>query len=62
MVCRLTKMAHFDPCQKGVTTEQDSPDVYITKCYRLHGAPKVIVSPDSDPKYDGKKNQSLWER
>ncbi len=42
MVCHLTKMAHFVPCHKEITTEE-SADLFISNCYRLHGVPKVIV-------------------
>ncbi len=52
MVCHLTKMAHFVPCHKEITT-QESVDLFINHCYRLHGFPKVIVS-DRDPKFVGK--------
>jgi hypothetical protein len=52
MVCRLTKMAHFVPCHKEIVAEE-SADLFISNCYRLHGVPKVIVS-DRDPKFVGK--------
>ncbi len=51
-VCHLTKMAHFVPRHKEITTEE-SADLLINNCYRLHGVPKVIVS-DRDPKFVGK--------
>ena len=47
LVCHLTKMAHFVPCHKEITAE-DIADIFIDNCYKLHGAPKVIVS-DMDP-------------
>jgi hypothetical protein len=52
MVCHLKKMAHFVPCHKEITAEE-SADLFIDHCYRLHGVPKVIVS-DKDPKFIGK--------
>jgi hypothetical protein len=52
MVCHLTKMAHFVPCHKEITTKE-STNLFINNCYRLHGVPKVIVS-DRDPKFVGK--------
>jgi hypothetical protein len=55
MVCHLTKMAHFVPCHKEITAKE-SPDLFISNCYRLHGVPKVIDS-DRDPKFVGK----LWQ-
>ncbi len=38
MVCHLTKMAHFVPCHKEITAEE-SADLFINDCYRLHGVP-----------------------
>ncbi len=52
MVCHFTKMAHFVPCHKDITTEESS-ELCIDNRYRLHGVPKVIVS-DRDPKFAGK--------
>jgi hypothetical protein len=51
MVCHLTKMVHFIPCHKEITTEE-STYLFISNCYKLHGVPKVIVS-DRDPKFVG---------
>ena len=56
MVCHLAKMPHFVPCHKEITAEE-SKDLFISRCYRLHGVPKVIVS-DRDPKFVGKFRQS----
>ena len=42
MVCHLTKMAHFVPCHKDITAEESS-ELFIDNCYRLHGVPKVVV-------------------
>ncbi len=43
MACHLTKMDHFVPCHKEITTE-DSTYLFISSCYRLHGVPKLVVS------------------
>jgi hypothetical protein len=49
-------MAHFVPCHdKGIIAEESS-DVFISNCYRLHGVPKVIVS-GKDSKFVGQ----LWQ-
>ena len=50
-------MAHFVPCHKEISTEESS-DLLISNCYRLHGVPKVIFS-DRDPKFVGKFWQSF---
>ena len=60
MVCHLTKMAHFVPCHKDITAEESS-ELFIDNCYRLHGVPKVIVS-DRDPKFVGKFWQSFMRK
>ena len=52
MICQLYKMAHFVPCHKEITAEE-SANLFIDYCYRLHGVPRVIVS-DKDPKFVGK--------
>ena len=57
MVCHLTKMAHFVPCQKEITAKE-SADLFSTNCYRLHGVPKIFVS-DRDSKFVGKVWQSF---
>ncbi len=57
MVCHLTKMDHFVPCHKEIIAEESS-NLFISNCYRLHGVPKVIVS-DRDPKFVGKFWQSF---
>ncbi len=48
MVCHLTKMAQFVSCHKEITFEESS-ELFIDNCYRLHVVPKVIVS-DRDTK------------
>jgi hypothetical protein len=57
MVRHLTKMAHFVACHKEIIVEE-SADLFISNCYRLHGVPKVIVF-DRDPKFVGKFWQSF---
>jgi hypothetical protein len=52
LICHLTKMAHFDPCHKEITAEE-SANLFIDNCYRLHGVAKVIVS-DGDPTFFGR--------
>jgi len=52
IVCHLAKMAYFIPCHKEITAEE-SADLFINHCYRLHGVPRVIVS-CRDPKFVGK--------
>jgi hypothetical protein len=47
LVCHLTKMVHFVPCHKDITSK-DTVDLFIDNCYKLHYVPKVIVS-DRDP-------------
>ena len=60
LVCHLTKMAHFIPCHKEITAEETA-DLFIDYCYRLHGVPKVIVS-DRDPRFVGKFWQSFMRK
>ena len=52
MVCHLSKMAHFVSCHKEISANE-STNLFISNCYRLHAVPKVIVS-DKDPKFVGK--------
>jgi len=60
LVCHSTKMAHFVPCHKEKTSEEII-DLFIDKCYKLHGVPKVIVS-DRDPRFVGKFLQSFMKK
>jgi hypothetical protein len=53
-------MAHFVPCHKEITAE-DTADLFIDNCYKLHGVPKVIVS-DRDPRFVGKFWQSFMRK
>jgi len=50
-------MAHFVPCHKEITTEETA-DLFIDSCYKLNGAPKVIVS-YRDPQFVGEFWQSF---
>jgi hypothetical protein len=52
MICYLTKMAHFVPCHKEITSNE-STYLFINHCFRLHGVPRVVVS-KRDPKFIGK--------
>jgi hypothetical protein len=60
LVCHLTKMAHFVPCHKEITSE-DTDNLFIDNCYKLHVVPKVIVS-DSDPRFVCKFWQSCMRK
>jgi hypothetical protein len=60
LVCHLTKMAHFVPCHKEITDEETA-DLFIDNCYRLHGVPKIIVF-DRDPRFVGKFWQSFMRK
>ena len=43
VVCRLTKMRYFIPCQDTCTAEQLA-ELYAHHIFRLHGLPKTIIS------------------
>lgn len=53
---RFSKMSHFIAVQKTATTE-DICNVFIKEIFRLHGAPRVIVS-DRDKLF----TSALWDR
>ena len=59
MYCHPTKMAHFVPRHKEITAE-DSANLSMSNCYKLHDVPKIIVS-DRDHKFVGKFGEVLWE-
>ena len=48
-VDRLTKMAHFCPCAKTLTSSQLAA-MFIDRVFRLHGLPDVLIS-DRDPRF-----------
>jgi hypothetical protein len=48
-VCRLTKMAHFIPCNTSTTADQLA-DIFLNNIFRLHGLPNDIVS-DRGPQF-----------
>ena len=60
IVCHLTKMAHFVPSHKEITSE-DTDNLFINNCYELHVVLKVIVS-DRDPRFVGKIWQSFMRK
>ena len=43
VVDRLTKMAHFVPCNKTITSEQTAR-LFIDNIYKSHGLPEDIIS------------------
>ena len=59
LVCHFTNMAHFVPSHTEIT-EEDTIDLFIDNCYKLHGVPKVIVS-NKDPRFVGIFWQSFME-
>ena len=54
-VDHLTKMVHFFPCTKGITTTKYAR-LFINQVFRLHGMPEMIIS-YRDPRFVSK----LWE-
>ena len=60
LIDHLSRMAHFIPTYDEVTAEQ-SADMFVHHCYRLHGCPKVLVS-DRDPIFVSEFWQSLWRK
>jgi len=53
-------MARFVPCHKEITAEETT-NLFIDNCYRLHGVPKVFVS-DRDPRFVRKSWQSFMRK
>ncbi len=43
VVDRFTKLAHFIPCKKNLTSAQLA-DLFVKEILRLHGLPSEIVS------------------
>jgi len=60
MICHLKIMAHFVQCHKETPVEESS-ELFVDNCYRLHGVPEVIVS-DRDPKFVGIFWQSFMRK
>jgi hypothetical protein len=55
-----TRMAHFLPCMKSVTTEETA-NLFLHGVYILQGLPRVLVS-DHDPKFVRGLWHTLWRR
>ncbi|GJP71859.1 hypothetical protein CLOP_g2654 [Closterium sp. NIES-67] len=60
VVDRLTKMAHFAPCQTTITAEQTAK-LFISTVVRLHGISTAIVS-DHDPQFTSNFWTKMWEQ
>ena len=60
IVDHLTRMAHFIPCHDEITAEE-SAELFVHHCYRLHGVPRTLVS-DRDPRFVSTFWQALWRR
>ena len=58
-VDRMTKMVHFVPCTKEVTTPE-YVRIFVDRVFRLHGLPKVIIS-DRDPRFTRRFWTSLFD-
>ncbi len=43
IVCHFNILACFVPCPSKANTAEESSDIFISNCYRLHGGPKCIV-------------------
>jgi hypothetical protein len=56
---RLTKMAHFSPCRKTITSSETA-NLFIKDIVRLHGLPNSIVS-DRDPRFRASFFQELFK-
>jgi transposase InsO family protein len=59
VVNRVTKMAHFTPCSKSITTEEIA-QLILLGIVRLHGLPEEIVS-DRGPQFASKFWRRLFE-
>jgi transposase InsO family protein len=59
VVDRLTKMAHFTPCSKSITTEETT-QLILDEIVRLHGLPEEIVS-NKGPQFASKFWCRLFE-
>jgi IS30 family transposase len=59
MVDRLTKMAHFIPCNKRVASEETTR-LFMDNIYKYHGLPNDIIS-DRGLQFTSKFWQSLFK-
>jgi hypothetical protein len=59
VVDRLTKMAHFMPCNKTVTSEETAR-LFMDNIYKYHGLPDDIIS-DRGSQFTSKFWQSLFK-
>jgi transposase InsO family protein len=59
VVDRLTKMAHFIPCHKTITSEQTA-ELLLQHIFRLHGIPDETVS-NQGPQFVAKYYKRLME-
>ena len=50
LVDSLSKMAHFVPCKKKISTRQIA-NLFVKDVVRLHGWPEAVIS-DRDPRFD----------
>jgi len=57
VVCTLTKMAHFIPCNSTVNSRQLAK-LFLDNVYRLHGLPKFLIG-DRDTSYSSHFFKSL---
>jgi hypothetical protein len=60
IVEHLTRMAHFSPCTKSVTSEETA-SLLVHGVYILRGPPRVLGS-DRDQKFISGFLQTLWRR
>ena len=60
VVCRLTKQAHFIPCNESMSA-LDLADLYITNIFKHHGLPDDIIS-DRGPIFRSNFWQSFLEK
>ena len=58
-VDRLTKMVHFCPCTKEITTDQYA-QLFVDNVFRLHGTPSVIIS-DRNPRFTSRFWQQFFQ-
>lgn len=60
VVCRLTKQAHFIPCNESISA-LDLAEIYISNIFKHHGLPDDIIS-DRGPIFRSKFWQTLLEK